>query len=40
MKSEKIDKQDKIAKIKLLASRFDTSSTDIISKIQGKIQIL
>ena len=40
MKDDKIKKEDKIAKIKLLADRFDTKSTDLVSKIQGKIQIL
>lgn len=40
MKDEKIKREDKIAKIKLLADRFDTKSTDLVSKIQGKIQIL
>lgn len=40
MKDDKIKKEDKIAKIKMLANRFDTSSADIVAKIQGKIQIL
>ena len=40
MKSKKLKNEDKIEKIKLLASRFDNSSADLVSKIQGKIQIL
>lgn len=40
MKDDKLKKEDKIGKIQLLTTRFDSKNADIVSKIQGKLQIL
>lgn len=40
MKDASLAKEDKIGKIQLLATRFESSNADIIAKIQGKLQIL
>jgi hypothetical protein len=37
MKDDTLKIEDKIGKLKLLAMRFNSSNTDIATKIQGKL---
>jgi hypothetical protein len=40
MKDESLTMEDKIGKLKFLATKFDSNNTDIVKKIQTKLEIL
>jgi hypothetical protein len=37
MEDRNIQEKDKIAMLKLMATKFDSSNADIVTKIQGKL---
>jgi hypothetical protein len=40
MKDQSLKKDERIGKLQMLATRFNSSNADVVTKIKGKLEIL